>query len=91
VQLQLVAGIEEVIRRPFAAVHLPHRHPGRFQPRAEPGEVGFGDAKGVVGIVALFRRSDAPLRIQRQAQPQIAAGEIGPPSQRACSVIPSSW
>lgn len=68
VQLQLMAvGVEEVVRGAFAAVQLPHRHAGNLKASGEAGEIGFADAKRIMGVIALLRRGDAPLRIQRQA------------------------
>ena len=78
VQLQLVAiGIEEVVRSAFATVQLPDRHAGNLKASGEAGEIRFADGKRIMGVVALLRRSDTPLRIQRQAPTQFAAGELG--------------
>jgi hypothetical protein len=86
VQLQLVAvRVEEIVRRAFAFIGFPHRHASRIQPPGKSAK-SASNAKRVVGVVALLRRSDAPLRVQRQAQPQVAAGEIRRyPSGRAAS------
>ena len=68
VQLQLMAvGVEEVVRGAFAAVQLPHRHAGNLKASGEAGEIGFADAKRIMGVIALLRRGDSPLRIQLQA------------------------
>ena len=78
-QLQLVAvRVEKIVRRTFAFIGFPYRNASRIQPPGKKREILFRNAERVVGVVALLRRGNAPLRIQRQAQLQIAAGEISP-------------
>ena len=76
-QLQLVAvRVEKIVRRAFAFVGFPNRHASRIQPPDKKREILFRNAERVVGVVALLRRGNAPLRVQRQAQPEVAAGKI---------------
>lgn len=77
VQLQLVAvRVEEIVRRAFAFIGFPYRDASRIQPSGKKCEIRLRNAERVVGVVALLRRNDAPLRVQRQSQPEVAAGEI---------------
>ena len=76
-QLQLVAvRVEEIVRRAFAFIGFPYRDASRIQPSGKKCEIRLRNAERVVGVVALLRRNDAPLRVQRQSQPEVAAGEI---------------
>ncbi len=78
-QLQLVPiRVEKIERRPLAFVLLPDGDARLLQPVRERFKIRFRDGKRVVGIVALLRRHVPARLIVRQADPQIAAGEIGP-------------
>jgi len=79
VQLQLVpVRVEKIERRPLAFVLLPDGDARMLKPLRERFKILFRDGKRVVGIVALLRRHVLARLVVRQADPQIAAGEIGP-------------
>lgn len=78
-QLQLVpVRVEKVKRRPLAFVLLPDGDARLLKPLRERFKIRFRHGKRVVGIVALLRRHVLARLVVRQANPQIAAGEIGP-------------
>lgn len=78
-QLQLVpVWVEKVKRRPLAFVLLPDGDARLLKPLRERFKIRFRHGKRVVGIVALLRRHVLARLVVRQADPQIAAGEIGP-------------
>ena len=78
-QLQLVpVRVEKVERRPLAFVLLPDGDARLLKPLRERFKIRFRHGKRVVGIVALLRRHVLARLVVRQADPQFAAGEIGP-------------
>lgn len=78
-QLQLVpVRVEKIERRPLAFVLLPDGDARLLQPLRERFKIFFRHGKRVVGVVALLRRHVLARLVVRQADPQIAAGEIGP-------------
>lgn len=78
-QLQLVpVRIEKVKRRPLAFVLLPDGDARLLKSLRERFKILLRHGKRVVGIVALLRRHVPARLVVRQADPQIAAGEIGP-------------
>lgn len=78
-QLQLVpVRVEKIERCPLAFVLLPDGDARLLKPVRERFKIFFRDGKRVVGVVALLRRHVPARLVVRQADPQIAAGEIGP-------------
>lgn len=78
-QLQLVpVRVEKIERRPLAFVLLPDGDARLLEPLREGFKIRFRDGKCVMGVVALLRRHILARLVVRQADPQIAAGEIGP-------------
>lgn len=78
-QLQLVpVRVEKIERRPLAFVLLPDGDARLLQPVRERFKILFCNGKRVVGVVALLRRHVPARLVVRQADPQLAAGEIGP-------------
>lgn len=78
-QLQLVpVRVEKIERRPLAFVLLPDGDARLLQPVRERFKIRLRHGKRVVGVVALLRRHILARLVVRQADPQIAAGEIGP-------------
>lgn len=78
-QLQLVpVRVEKIERRPLAFVLLPDGDARLLQPVRERFKILFRHGKRVVGVVALLRRHVPARLVVRQADPQIATGEIGP-------------
>jgi len=79
VQLQLVpVRVEKIERRPLAFVLLPDGDARLLEPLRERFKIRLRHGKCVVGVVALLRRHILARLVVRQADPQIAAGEIGP-------------
>lgn len=78
-QLQLVpVRVEKIERRPLAFVLLPDGDARLLKPVRERFKIRFRHGKRVVGVVALLRRHVLARLVVGQADPQIAAGEIGP-------------
>lgn len=78
-QLQLVpVRVEKIERRPLAFILLPDGDASLLQPLRERFKILFRHGKRVVGVVALLRRHILARLAVRQADPQIATGEIGP-------------
>lgn len=78
-QLQLVpVRVEKIVRRSLAFVLLPDGDARLLKPVRKRFKIFFRDGKRVVGVVALLRRHVLARLVVRQADPQIAAGEIGP-------------
>lgn len=78
-QLQLVpVRVEKIERCPLAFVLLPDGDARLLEPLRERFKIFFRHGKRVVGVVALLRRHVPARLVVRQADPQIAAGEIGP-------------
>ncbi len=78
-QLQLVpVRVEKIERRPLAFVLLPDGDARLLKPLQERFKILFRHGKRVVGVVALLRRHVPARLVVRQADPQVAAGEIGP-------------
>lgn len=78
-QLQLVpVRVEKIERRPLAFVLLPDGDARLLKLLRERFKILFRHGKRVVGVVALLRRHVLARLVVRQADPQIAAGEIGP-------------
>lgn len=78
-QLQLVpVRVEKIERRPFAFVLLPDGDARLLEPLRERFKISLRHGKRVVGIVAFLRRHITARLVVRQADPQIATGEIGP-------------
>ena len=68
--------VEKIERLPFASVLFPRRYPRLRKACHKCSKIIFIDTKGIVGVVALLRGDVPPLRVQRQAEPQIGAAQI---------------